>query len=123
MVWTAGLTFDDGKEAGRQASWRQWLHTPLSERGWERVQALAVVPAFNKDQTRYLDTLCVLVAGYKKMHRTVGKAKLNPLEVLHEFVAEHRMKVLGVSESAASVILKGDRALKLDHVWKLAERF
>ncbi len=93
------------------------------------VRRLAVVPTLNADQTRYLDTLCVLVAAYEKMHRTVGKAKLKPLEVLREFVAEHQMKVrelgalLGVSESAASMILKGDRGLTLDHVRKLAERF
>ena len=31
--------------------------------------------------------------------------------------------LLGVSESAAAMILKGDRALTLDHVRKLAERF
>ena len=95
----------------------------------EMVRRLAIVPALNEDQSRYLDTLCVLVAAYEKRHRTVGKAKLKPLEVLHEFVVEHRMKVrelgalLGVSESAASMILKGDRSLTLDHVRKLAERF
>ena len=95
----------------------------------EMVRRLAVVPALNDDQTRYLDTLCVLVASYEKDHRTIGKTKRKPLEVLREFVAEHRMKVrelgtlLGVSESAASMILKGDRALTLDHVRKLAERF
>lgn len=95
----------------------------------EMVRRLAVVPTLNEDQTRYLDTLCVLVAAYEKNHRTVGKAKLKPLEVLREFVAEHRMKVrelgalLEVSESAASMILKGDRALTLNHVRKLAERF
>jgi HTH-type transcriptional regulator/antitoxin HigA len=95
----------------------------------EMVRRLAVVAALNADQARYLDTLCVLTAAYEKQHRTVGKAKLKPLEVLREFVAEHGMKVrelgaiLGVSESAASMILKGDRALTLDHVRKLAERF
>ncbi len=95
----------------------------------EMVRRLAVVPRLNEDQTRYLDTLCVLVAAYEKDHRTVGKAKLRPLAVLQEFVAEHRMKVrelgtlLGVSESAASMILHGDRALTLDHVRKLAEHF
>lgn len=95
----------------------------------EMVRRLAVVPALNDDQTRYLDTLCVFVAAYEKTHRTVGKAKRKPLEVLQDFVAEHRMKIrelgalLGVSESAASMILKGDRALTLNHVRKLAERF
>jgi len=95
----------------------------------EMIRRLAVVPALNADQARYLDTLCVLVAAYEKQHRTIGKAKLKPLEVLNEFVAEHGLKVrelgaiLGVSESAASMILKGDRALTLDHVRKLAERF
>jgi HTH-type transcriptional regulator / antitoxin HigA len=95
----------------------------------EMIRRLAVVPALNEHQTRYLDTLCVLVAAYEKDHRTVGKAKRKPLEVLREFVAEHGMKIrelgalLGVSESAASMILKGDRALTLDHVRKLAERF
>ena len=95
----------------------------------EMVRRLAVAPSLNDDQSRYLDTLCVLVAAYEKDHRTVGKAKRKPLEILREFVAEHGMKVrelgvlLGVSESAASMILKGDRALTLDHVRKLAERF
>jgi HTH-type transcriptional regulator / antitoxin HigA len=99
------------------------------ENAMEMIRRLAVVPVHNEDQTRYLDTLCVLVAAYEKNHGAVGKAKLKPLEVLREFVAEHRMKVrelgalLGVSESAASMILKGDRALTLDHVRKLAERF
>ena len=56
-----------------------------------------------------------------------ARAKL--LEVLQEFAAKHRMKVrelgvlLGVSESAAAMILKGERALALDHVRELAERF
>jgi len=71
----------------------------------------------------------VLVAAYEKNHGTVAKTKLKPLEVLREFVAEHRMKVrelgahVGVSESAASMILKGDRAPMPVHVRKLAERF
>src|SRR5438105_15435432 len=83
----------------------------------EMVRRLAVVPALNEDQKRYLDTLCVLVAAYEKNHRTVGKTKLKPLEVLRAFVAEYRMKVrelgalLAVSESAASVILEGDGGL------------
>lgn len=95
----------------------------------EMVRRLAVLPELSEDQTRYLDTLCVLAAAYEKNHRTIGKTKLKPLEVLRTFVAEHGMKVrelgalLGVSESAASMILKGDRALTLDHVRKLAERF
>jgi HTH-type transcriptional regulator/antitoxin HigA len=99
------------------------------ENAMEMIRRLAVVPVHNEDQTRYLDTLCVLVAAYEKSRGAVGKAKLKPLEVLREFVAEHQMKVrelgalLGVSESAASMILKGDRALTLDHVRKLAERF
>ena len=112
----------------------EWMPAAIHDKAaygsaMEMVRRLGVVPALNDDQTRYLDTLCVLVAAYEKNHRTVGKAKLKPLEVLHEFVAEHRMKVrelgalLGVSESAASMILKGDRALTLDHVRKLAEKF
>jgi len=112
----------------------EWMPTAIHDKtayrnALEMVRRLAVVPALNADQTRYLDTICVLAAAYEKEHRTIGKSKLEPLEVLREFVAEHRMKVrelgalLGVSESAASMILKGDRALTLDHVRKLAERF
>ena len=59
----------------------------------EMVRRLAVVPALNEGQTRYLDTLCVLIAAYEKNQRTVGKAKRRPLEVLREFVAEHQIKV------------------------------
>ena len=71
----------------------------------------------------------MLAAAYEKNRRTVSKAKRKPLDVLREFVAEHGMKVrelgalLGVSESAAAMILKGDRALTLHHVRILAERF
>jgi HTH-type transcriptional regulator/antitoxin HigA len=112
----------------------EWMPTAIHDKAaygnaMEMIRRLAVVPALNEDQTCYLDTLCVLVAAYEKDHRTVGKAKRKPLEILREFVASHRMKVrelgtlLGVSESAASMILKGDRALTLDHVRKLAERF
>jgi HTH-type transcriptional regulator/antitoxin HigA len=95
----------------------------------DMIRRLAVVPVLNADQTCYLDTLCVLVAAYEQKHRTVGRAKRKPLDALREFVAEHRMKVrelgavMGVSESAASMILNGDRSLTLDHVRKLAERF
>src|SRR5437667_9511976 len=59
----------------------------------EMVRRLAVVPVLNEDQTRYLDTLCVLVAAYEQDHRTVGKATLKPLEVWREVVVAHRMKV------------------------------
>jgi len=95
----------------------------------EMVRRLARVPHLNAEQTHYLDTLCVLAAAYENERRAVGRAKRKPLEVQREFVAEHRMKVrelgalLGVSESAASMILKGDRALTLDHVRRLAARF
>ena len=106
------------------------IHDKAAHRNaMEMVRRLAIVPVLNEDQARYVDTLCVLVAAYEKVHRTIGKMKLKPLEVLREFVAEHQMKVrelgtlLGVSESAASMILKGDRALTLDHVHKLADRF
>src|SRR2546421_10928931 len=64
----------------------------------EMVRRLAVVPALNDDQSRYLDTLCVLAAAYEKNHRTVGKAKPKPLEVLRGFVAEHQMKVRELRE-------------------------
>ena len=112
--------FCKGKERARKAAYGNAM---------EMVRRLAVVPKLNEDQTRYLETLCVLVADYEKNHRTVGKAKPKPHEVLREFVAEHHMRVrelgalLGVSPSAASMILKGDRALTLDHVRKLAARF
>src|SRR5437762_12799330 len=81
------------------------------------IRRLAVIPALNSDQSRYLDTLCVLVAAYEKEHRTIGRAKRKPLEVIREFVADHQMKVrefgdlLGVTESADSMILKADRSL------------
>lgn len=99
------------------------------ENAMEMVRRLAVVPLLNDDQLRYLETLTVLVADYERKRRTVGKAKPKPLKVLREFTEEHGMKVrdlgglLGVSESAASMILRGERGLTLDHVRKLAERF
>jgi HTH-type transcriptional regulator/antitoxin HigA len=102
---------------------------PAYANALEMIRRIAVVPELNEDQTRYLDTLCILVAAYEKNHRSVGMAKLTPLKVLREFIAEHSMKVrelgalLGVSESGASMILNGDRALTLAHVRKLAERF
>jgi HTH-type transcriptional regulator / antitoxin HigA len=123
---TAPTTFD--------ALVREWMPTAIHDKAaynnaMEMVRRLAVVPALNADQQRYLDTLCVLVAAYEKQHRTIGTAKPKPLDVLREFVAEHGIKVrelgaiLGVSESAASMILKGDRALTINHVRRLSDRF
>jgi antitoxin component HigA of HigAB toxin-antitoxin module len=50
---------------------------------------------------------------------------LRPFDVVGEFITKVRefATFLGISESAASMILKGDRALTLDHVRKLAGRF
>ena len=90
------------------------------------IRRLAIIPILNSDQSRYLDTLCILVAAYEKEHRTIGRSKRKPLEVIRDFVVDHRMKVrkfgalLGVTESAASMILKGDRNLTLEHIRTLA---
>ena len=37
------------------------------ENAMEMVRRLAVVPALNEDQSRYLDTLCVLVAADRRL--------------------------------------------------------
>ena len=95
----------------------------------EMVQALARVPELSAGQHKYLDTLFTLIEPYEKEHYRVNPAHVTPVEMLKSFMNDHDMsgadlaRLLGVSPSTASLILKGKRNLTVNHIRKLAERF
>ena len=80
-------------------------------------------------QSLYLETLVQLVQAYEAAEHAIGSADLHPLEVLKHLLAENGLNasdlaaLLGVHPSLGSKILKGDRALTVDHIRKLAKRF
>lgn len=80
-------------------------------------------------QSLYLETLVQLVQVYEAAHRAIDTSDLTGLASLKHLMDEHGMnasdlgKLLGGHPSMGSKILKGDRALTIDHVKKLSARF
>lgn len=72
------------------------------------------------------DTLKVLIEDYEK--RTYQIPGATPIEVIHELMEAHGLKqrdLVGIfaTESVVSEVLKGTRALRVEHIMGLSERF
>lgn len=80
-----------------------------------------------KGQESYLETLVQLVQAYEASHHAIGP--LSGIDALRYVLDEHGMnasdlaRLLGVHSSMGSKILKGDRALTVDHLKVLSARF
>lgn len=78
-------------------------------------------------QAAYMETLVQLVQAYEAAHYPIeapgGLASLRHLMDEHGMSASDLARLLGVHVSMGSKILKGDRALTVDHLKKLMERF
>jgi HTH-type transcriptional regulator/antitoxin HigA len=79
------------------------------------------------EQAAYMETLVQLVQAYEAAHCPIegpgGLASLRHLMDEHGMSASDLARLLGVHVSMGSKILKGDRALTVDHLKKLMERF
>jgi HTH-type transcriptional regulator/antitoxin HigA len=80
-----------------------------------------------KGQELYLETLVQLVQAYEASHQAIEATR--GIDLLKHLMQEHGMnasdlaRLLGVHASMGSKILKGDRALTVDHLKLLAAKF
>ncbi len=111
------------------------LHPPAAihdEVGYENTQeivdALTSVPTLSAGQSRYLDTLSVLMEAYEDDTHAIDVGEISPLDALKYLMSEHQMnasdlgRLLG-DRSLGPKILVGDRSLSKAHIKKLAEHF
>lgn len=95
----------------------------------EVIDRLMAGGKLTKDQSLYMETLVQLVQAYEAAHHPIDTSGLSGLASLKHLLAQNEMnasdlaRLLGVHPSLGSRILKGERALTLDHVKKLAARF
>jgi len=95
----------------------------------ELIDRLMASGKLTKGQELYLETLVQLVQVYESKHHAIDTADLSGIAVLSHLLAENDMnasdlaRLLGVHPSLGSKILKGDRALTVEHIRKLADRF
>jgi Predicted transcription regulator containing HTH domain len=93
------------------------------------IDRLMAIAKPTKGQSLYFQTLTDLVHCYEEKHHVIDTSDITPLDVLKSLMEEHGMNAsdlarqLGVHVSLGSKILKGDRALTLEHIRILAEHF
>ncbi len=95
----------------------------------EVIDRLMAQGKLTKGQALYLETLVQLVQAYEVQHHAIDTSNLSGLESLKHLLQENGMnasdlaRLLGVHASMGSKILRGERALTVDHLKKLAWRF
>ena len=95
----------------------------------EIIDRLMQIPKLTKGQATYLQTLVDLVHCYEEKHEQNKTSDVSAPDVLKMLMEEHEMnasdlaRMLGVHVSLGSKILKGDRALTLEHIKLLSECF
>ncbi len=93
----------------------------------EMIDRLMASGKLTRGQESYLETLVQLVQAYEASHHAIEAAK--GMDALKHLLTEHSMnasdlaRLLGVHTSMGSKILKGDRALTVDHLKLLAAKF
>ena len=102
------------------------------ENAYEVMDRLAVIEKPTRDQRDYLDTLVILTEAFDRddNQRALAAAdKVSGIELLRYLMNNTKMtqaalaKTLGVSEGAASMILKGERSITAQHARTLGKRF
>lgn len=95
----------------------------------EMIDALMASGKLTKGQASYMETLVQLVQAYEAAHHRIDIDGISGLDSLKHLMDANDMnasdlaRLLGVHVSMGSKILKGDRALTVDHLKKLAARF
>jgi HTH-type transcriptional regulator/antitoxin HigA len=95
----------------------------------EVVDRLMAHGRLTKGQSLYLETLVQLVQAYEAEHHAIDTSGLTGLDSLKHLLKENGMngsdlaRLLGVHASMGSKILRGERALTVDHLRKLCARF
>ena len=95
----------------------------------EMIDRLMASGKLTRGQQSYLETLVQLTEAYEAENHGINVSDVCGLEALRHLMALHGMnasdlaRLLRVHVSLGSKILKGDRALTVEHMKILAERF
>lgn len=95
----------------------------------EMIDCLMANGKLTQGQALYLETLVQLVQAYEATHHAIDTLRIGGMATLKHLMAENKMnaadlaRLLGVHPSMGSKILKGERALTIDHLKKLAAHF
>jgi HTH-type transcriptional regulator / antitoxin HigA len=95
----------------------------------EMTDRLMAETKLTKGQSLYLETLVQLVRAYESAHHPIDTSDLSGLDSLRHLLEENNMnasdlaRLLGVHPTMGSKILRGQRALTVDHLRKLSARF
>jgi HTH-type transcriptional regulator/antitoxin HigA len=95
----------------------------------EMIDRLMASARLTRGQRIYLETLVQLVEVYEAEHHAIRTSGLSGIDSLQHLLDENDMnasdlaRLLGVHPSMGSKILRGERALTVKHVLKLADRF
>jgi HTH-type transcriptional regulator / antitoxin HigA len=95
----------------------------------EIIDRLMAAGKLTKGQGLYLETLVQLVEVYEAERHAIDTADLSGLDSLRHLLKENGLnasdlaRLLGVHASMGSKILRGERALTVDHLRKLSARF
>ena len=95
----------------------------------EMIDRIGASGKLTKGQSVYLETLVQLVQVYEASHHAIDTSDISGIATLQYLMDENEMnasdlaRLLDVHPSMGSKILKGERALTIDHVEKLAVRF
>ncbi len=95
----------------------------------EIIDRLMAAGKLTKGQSLYLETLTQLVGAYEAERHAIDISDLSGLDSLRHLLKENDMtasdlaRLLGVHVSMGSKILRGQRALTVDHLRKLSARF
>jgi len=90
---------------------------------------LMAIGKLTNGQSLYLETLVQLVQTYEAAHHAIDTSGISGIDSLKHLLKENQMnatelaRVLGVHASMGSKILKGERALTVEHLKKLSARF
>ena len=95
----------------------------------EMIDALMASGKLTRGQAIYMETLVQLVQAYESAHHEIDVGDISGLDSLKHLMDANDMnasdlaRLLGMHASMGSKILKGDRALTVDHLKILAARF
>ena len=95
----------------------------------EMIDRLMAGGKLTKGQQSYLETLVQLVEAYEAENHSIDVSDIRGLQALQHLLDLHGMnasdlaRLLRVHVSLGSKILKGDRALTIEHMKILSERF
>ena len=95
----------------------------------EMIDRLMASGKLSRGQELYLETLVQLVEVHEAQHHAIDTTNISGVDALRHLLAESGQsasdlaRLLGIHASMGSKILKGERALTVEHLRTLADHF